>query len=89
MSNDLIGRREVAEFMFENRYCTSINNAIDQLKAVPTAYDVESVTEQLEKRVRTLKKLNLDDEIVDVAIKEIQKDIEIVRSGCMNTVDGR
>ena len=50
---------------------------------------MESVTEQLEKRVRTLKKLNSDDEIVDVAIKEIQKDIEIVRSGCMNTVDGR
>ena len=37
--------------------------------------------EQLEERIKNFKSLNSDDEIVDVAVKEIQRDIEIVKSG--------
>ena len=47
----------------------------------PTAYDVDKVVEQLEERIKNFKSLNSDDEIVDVAGKEIQRDIEIVKSG--------
>ncbi len=39
----------------------------------PTAYDVDKVMERLEKRIENLKTLNSDDEIVDVALKEIRK----------------
>ncbi len=47
--SDLIRRKDVAEFMFNNRMSTSINNAYDQLKCIPTAHDPEKVVEQLEK----------------------------------------
>lgn len=46
-----------------------------------SAYDVDKVVEQLEERIKNFKSLNSDDEIVDVAVKEIQRDIEIVKSG--------
>lgn len=46
--SDLIRRKDVAEFMFNNRMCTSINNAYDQLKCIPIAYDPDKVVEQLE-----------------------------------------
>ncbi|RKI24677.1 hypothetical protein D7V82_14610 [bacterium 1xD8-6] len=48
MGNDLIRRKDVAEFMFANRYCTSIDNAYGQLKNIPAAYDVDKVLGQLE-----------------------------------------
>lgn len=40
MGNDLIRRKDVAEFMFANRYCTSIDNAYGQLKTfrLPTMW---------------------------------------------------
>ena len=43
MSIDLINRKLVAEFMFENRYCTSINNAYDQLKSIPTVGTLQEI----------------------------------------------
>lgn len=46
--SDLIKRKDVAEFMFENRMCTSINNAYDQLQCIPTAYDIRKVVEELD-----------------------------------------
>lgn len=48
--SDLIRRKDVAEFMFNNRMCTSINNAYDKLKCIPTAYDPDKVVTQLEER---------------------------------------
>lgn len=48
--SDLIRRKDVAEFMFNNRMCTSINNAYDKLKCIPTAYDPDKVVTQLEDR---------------------------------------
>lgn len=51
------------------------------IESQPTAYDVDKVVEQLEERIKNFKSLNSDDEIVDVAVKEIQRDIEIVKSG--------
>ena len=50
MQNDLISRQAVAEFMFDNRYCTSINDALRQLKVIQTAYDPDKVVEQLEEQ---------------------------------------
>ena len=47
MSNDFISRQDVAEFMFENRYSTSINNAFDQLKVITTAYDLDKAIKVL------------------------------------------
>ena len=52
-----------------------------EIEKFPTAYDVDKVVEQLEERIKNFKSLNSDDEIVDVAVKEIQRDIEIVKSG--------
>ena len=46
--SDLIRRKDVAEFMFNNRMCTSINNAYDKLKCIPTAHDPKTVVKQLE-----------------------------------------
>lgn len=43
--SDLIRRKDVAEFMFNNRMCTSINNAYDKLKCIPTAHDPKKVVE--------------------------------------------
>ena len=48
--SDLIRRKDVAEFMFNNRMCTSINNAYDKLKCIPTAYDPDKAVTQLEDR---------------------------------------
>lgn len=48
MNEDLISRKKVAEFMFDNRYATSIDNAFDQLKSIPTAYNVDKVIKQIE-----------------------------------------
>ena len=47
--SDLIRRKDVAEFMFNNRMCTSINNAYDKLKCIPTAHDPKKVVKQLGK----------------------------------------
>ncbi len=52
-----------------------------EIEKFPTAYDVDKVVEQLEERIKNFKSLNSDDEIVDVAVKEIQRYIEIVKSG--------
>lgn len=52
-----------------------------EIEKFPTAYDVDKVVEQLEERIKNFKSLNSDDEIVDVAVKEIQRDIEVVKSG--------
>lgn len=57
---------------------------IKAFKESKTAYDVDKVVEWLKERIENYKSLNSDDEIVDVAIKEIQRDIEIVKSGGAN-----
>ena len=65
-----------------NEECTFSGKGIKAfLDAIPTAYDVDKVVEQMEERIENFKSLNSDDEIVDVAIKETQRNIEIVKSG--------
>ncbi len=51
MKNDFIKRQDVARFMFENRYSTSINNAYDQLKNIPVSYDLDGAIKELEEKV--------------------------------------
>lgn len=78
--SDLIRRKDVAEFMFNNRMCTSINNAYDKLKCIPTAYDVDSVVEQLEKEKNPL--YREDGSLMgERTVIRIDKAIEIVKGG--------
>lgn len=51
MKNDFIKRQDVARFMFENRYSTSINNAYDQLKCIPVSYDLDGAIKELEEKM--------------------------------------
>ena len=78
--SDLIRRKDVAEFMFNNRMCTSINNAYDKLKCIPTAYDVDSVVEQLAKEQNPL--YREDGSLMgERTVIRIDKAIEIVKGG--------
>lgn len=78
--SDLIRRKDVAEFLFNNRMCTSINNAYDQLKCIPTAHDPEKVVEQLKEAsyTETQDDMNPCDpsEVIN-----LESAIEIVRGG--------
>lgn len=78
--SDLIRRKDVAEFLFNNRMCTSINNAYDQLKCIPTAYDPDKVVEQLKKDSYTETRNDMDpfdpSEVVN-----LKSAIEIVKGG--------
>ncbi len=75
--SDLIRRKDVTEFMFNNRMCTSINNAYDQLKCIPTAYDPDKIVEQLEE----LRK-ECEDPLQDYDPNYfIEKAIEFVKGG--------
>ena len=88
--SDLIRRKDVAEFMFNNRMCTSINNAYDKLKCIPTAYDVDSVVEQLEEEKNLHKKMieyeqkngTVTEEFqARRAVEVLERAIEIVKGG--------
>ena len=54
----------------------------------PTAFDLESVIKQFEQRIGNYKNLNSDEQIVDAAIKEIERDLEILKSA-INVTDGK
>ena len=79
MNGDLISRSAVID-VIKRHECNTIR-IMEGVMELPTAYDVDKVVEQMEERVKNFKSLNSDDKIVDVAIKEIQRDIEIVNSG--------
>ena len=54
----------------------------------PTAFDLESAVKQIEQRIQNYKNLNSDEQIVDVAIKEIERDLEIIKSA-VNSTNGK
>lgn len=86
MGNDLISRKAVAEFMFENRYCTSINNAYYQLKSIPAVYDLESVIDTLEKyKSQQSENEMLSDNGKWLAKRVIKECIKIIKSGTTAT----
>ena len=58
-----------------------------EIDSAPTAYDLEKVIKQLEERIENYKNLNSDEEIVDVAIKETERIIEIVKAGGVGNGD--
>lgn len=83
LKDDLISRSDVAEFMFENRMCTSINNAYDKLRCIKTAYDVEKVVEQLEEWTFNAD-VNLGDGIKNSDLIASKNAIDIVKRGGVN-----
>ena len=95
MEGDLIRRQDVTEFMFENRYCTSVDNAYDQLKNIPAAYDVGKVLEQLEillEKETALICRHVSDASYMAAVighTMLVDAIEIVKSGGVNTGNGK
>lgn len=64
---------------FQNGHSKSHDEALIMhfIDGQPTAFDLESVIEQLEERINIYKELGSNEPIVDVAIKEIQRDLEI------------
>lgn len=87
MGDGLISRRAVAGFMIQNRYCTSVDDALDQLESVPTAYDVDEVVGRIEAmRIFDCKMCDKDDESSMVCVYDCTEElidlvIEIVREG--------
>lgn len=74
-------KKQIAGMAIVNNYpADKANKMCELIDSQPTAYDVDKVVERLEERIKNFKSLNSDDEIVDVAIKEIQMDIEIIKS---------
>lgn len=58
-----------------------VNEFINFIVQVPNAYDVDNIVEQLESKIKSLQKLDITEPTVDVAIKELQRTIEIVKGG--------
>lgn len=91
--DDLISRRTLLEKFSKNSIYEHITNAdgknvLEIISEQPTAFDLESVIEQLNERIKTYENFNSDDEIVDVAIKEIQRDLDILNSAA-NATNGK
>ena len=90
MDSDLIRRQDVAEFMFENKYCASINNAYDQLKNIPVAYDLGKVEQELEelleKEISLIRRHVSDASYMTAVIGHtmLVDAVEIVKSGGVN-----
>ncbi len=77
-------KQQIAAITIRDNLVPEKSNAICELiDKQPTAYDLDKVIEQLEERIESFKSLNSDNEIVNVAIKEIQINIEIIKSGCI------
>lgn len=66
--------------MFNNRMCTSINNAYDQLKCIPIAYDPDKVVEQLENE-RKFWEHAYDRDLGKEKARSYEHAIEIVKGG--------
>lgn len=70
--SDLIKRKDVAEFMFENRMCTSINNAYDQLQCIPTAYDVDKIVKEFDAKMKAVRSTKYtENDLQNIAIQTI------------------
>lgn len=75
-------KKQIVGMAIVNNYpAGKANKMCELIDCQPTAYDVDKVLERMEERIGNFKSLNSDDEIADVAVKEIQRDIEIVKSG--------
>lgn len=75
-------KKQIAGMAIANNYTAEkANKMCELIDCQPTAYDVDKVLECMEERIENFKTLNSDDEIVDVAVKEIQRDIEALKSG--------
>lgn len=51
MSNDLISRKAALETLFKNgQWCCNADEAYEKIKNLPTAYDVDTVCEEIQKK---------------------------------------
>lgn len=75
-------KKQIVGMAIVNNYpAGKANKMCELIDCQLTAYDVDKVLERMEERIGNFKSLNSDNEIADVAVKEIQRDIEIVKSG--------
>lgn len=85
-------KQSITNKMFKTELHSPVYNTLECIIAdidnQPTAFDMESVIAQFEERIRIFKDFNSDDEIVNVAIKEIQRDLKILNSTA-NATNGK